>query len=498
MDARRKFTLAAVVIVTLALGTVAFAAEVPAESRIVSAGLFKNGLAVVTRAVSVEGPGTYVVADVPNPVHGTFWIESDAVVETRVTQRTVREPVRPNARENIQEDIAGRSFLVLDTDKGRIYVDSSMIAQMSAEGRDVLTTRRRLPVLVLTVKEVPSGSGMILISYLEKGMAWAPSYQVDISGEKELTIRQKAVIKNELADLQEAEVQLISGFPSVQFGHVTSLLSASTTLNTFFQQLAQDPRRATGMGQVVTQQAVMFNAAIAEPGLDLSATPLGEGPDVHYQPIGKLSLAEGESISLQVAVGKAAYERIVEWIVPDTRRADGRYIQDHERRQNPDLYQDAAWDAVRFRNPLELPMTTAPAMIVADGRFLGQQVSYWTNKGEQATLHITKALSVRTRAVEHELPGERQQVIWIAGDDFQKCTVKGQLMLNNHRNEDIKLVIRRRFSGELLSADGDPSSVLLEEGAYSVNERNELLWTLTLEAGEEKTLSYTYSVLVNI
>jgi hypothetical protein len=52
------------------------AEEIPVKSRLVSLGLFKNGLAVVRKAVSIPGPGTYRIDDVPEPVHGTFWIES--------------------------------------------------------------------------------------------------------------------------------------------------------------------------------------------------------------------------------------------------------------------------------------------------------------------------------------------------------------------------------------------------------------------------------------
>jgi len=52
------------------------------------------------------------------------------------------------------------------------------------------------------------------------------------------------------------------------------------------------------------------------------------------------------------------------------------------------------------------------------------------------------------------------------------------------------------YSGDLLHADGSPKSTLREEGVYSVNRRNELIWTLPLKAGEEKKLNYSYSVLV--
>ena len=49
-----------------------------------------------------------------------------------------------------------------------------------------------------------------------------------------------------------------------------------------------------------------------------------------------------------------------------------------------------------------------------------------------------------------------------------------------------------------LRADGEPECVLREEGVYSVNGRNELVWTLGLAPGEEIGLIYQYTVLVRV
>lgn len=523
------------------------AQEETVESRIVSVSMFKNGLAVVERTVEVPGVGTYRVSDVPEPVHGTFWIESEADVEARVSTRRVEVPLGARKAVRFREDLAGKEvvihfrdggippasgtvlgagaetgewdrdyrpgrrysryarsrpresdgrLLILRTEEGRVYVDSSLIAYARVQSSEDTVVEER-PVLILDVQGAEGQARTIRVNYLAKGMAWAPSYRVDTSDSDELTIRQKAVVKNELRDIEDAEMFLISGFPSVQFAHVTSPLSLHTSWSDFFQQLNQRPRQTGNLGSVVTQQALVHNVAAPDTGIDLSAIPMGEGPDVHYQSIGRRSIAEGDSLALTVGSGAASYERIVEWIVPDTRRADGRHVPEHERRRHPEKYRDAAWDAIRFSNPLPFPMTTGAAMVVGKaGRFLGQRMSYWVNKGEKATLHVTKALSIRTRAVEHEKPGKRE-IVYVGGDDYHKTEVEGELSLNNHREETVKVVIRRRFSGELLEADGNPRTVLREEGAWSVNKRNELTWTVHLLPGREKTLSYRYSVLVN-
>jgi hypothetical protein len=86
--------------------------------------------------------------------------------------------------------------------------------------------------------------------------------------------------------------------------------------------------------------------------------------------------------------------------------------------------------------------------------------------------------------------------VWLGGRQYRRSTVEGEVAVGNHRKEEVKVLIRRRFSGDLLKAEGDPTSSLREEGVYSVNKRNQLLWTLTLKAGEERVLKYSYTVLI--
>jgi hypothetical protein len=526
-------------------GNSAHADETAAKSRIVAVGLFKNGLAVIKREATLGGSGSYVLDDVPEPVHGTFWIESVAPIESVVRMREVEVPAEKAAPGNLQEDLAGKKvtihfkggklppangtvmklnppkrddarsrdmamrygydlgtqparFLVLQTAKGRAYLEASEIAYVEAEGADE-KVKRRQPRLLLTVGDTDKAQNKVFISYLTRGLSWAASYRVDITDPKTLTLEQHAVIKNELADLDGAEIKLISGFPSVQFAHVTSPLAARTSLAQFFQELNQRGwRQVDGTSNTVAQQ-VAYNTT-SPVALSLGATPAGEGVDVHYQSIGKRTLADGDALELTVARGKSAYERIVEWLVPDTRNEYGQHIgPQYGRGDDPDQGHDTAWDALKFKNPFDFPMTTGPATVTADGKFNGQRTSYWVNAGEETVLHVNKALSVRTRAIEHEEQkngADGRDFIWIGGRQFRRSTVEGELSVCNHRNESIKLVIRRRFSGELVHADGEPKSSLREEGVYSVNKRNELLWTLPLKPGEERKLTYRYTVLV--
>ncbi len=505
------------------------AEDTPAKGKVVAVDLFKNGLAVVKCEVTLGKAGTYLLADVPQPVHGTFWAESTAVVETAVKMRDIEVPAAEAAPGDPQDDFAGKKvtitlkganrspvvgtmlklkpakgdgtpvahgrFLVVQTGKGRTYVDAAEVSSIEAEDAGDKVTRRQ-PRMLLTLKETDKAETKVTLHYLTHGMAWSPSYRLDISDPKTLTLEQHAVVKNELADLDGVEVRLISGFPSVQFAHVRSLLSPGTTLASFFSELDSGPRRRyadTASNSVQGQwvQGQGFNPFVPS-GAALGAIPTGEGVDLHYQPIGQRSLAVGDTLSLTVAKGKAEYERVVEWVVPDNRDEYGY----HDRNGRRDDENDSAWDSLKFKNPLKFPMTTAPATVTANGAFNGQRTSYWVNAGEETVLRVEKALSVRTRATENEVADGNREVVWVGGRQYRRSTVSGELAVSNNRKETVPLIIRRRFSGELVKADSDPKASLHAEGVYSVNKRNELDWNLTLKGGETKTLKYSYTVLV--
>src|SRR5207302_8651765 len=119
--------------------------------------------------VTLARPGVYVLDEVPSPVHGAFWTDSPASVELVMKLRDVEVPAAEAAPGNLQEDLAGKKvtlyfkgsnrppvvgtmmklkpkadetgparpygaepapgrFLVLQSAKGRVYVEASEVA----------------------------------------------------------------------------------------------------------------------------------------------------------------------------------------------------------------------------------------------------------------------------------------------------------------------------------------------------------------------------------
>lgn len=536
----------------------AFAAddEKEVESKVVSVGLFKYGLAVIKREVALPGNGTVRVADVPEPIHGTFFVESNGPLEARVEMRRVAMKNQPSLGQNLQDELAGlkvtvygknaktpvtgtvvripkpetdlasdntgwspyttlfsRSvapiasnpsrFLLLNTEKGISYIDLNEIASVDAEGspkRDPVMENK--PVLLLD-NAAKSASTMARISYLAHGLSWAPSYKITLINAKRLAIEQNAVIRNELVDLKDTEVSVISGYPSVQFSQVISPLAATQSWTHFFQQL--DERRGgsnavmvQGMGQVAS------NRRGGDDGSEPVVAPnVGDTIDLFYHSIGKRSLKKGDSIALSTGAAQVDYERIVQWTIPDNRDEWGAPTNNHNVDPNTgEQMQDDVWDALKFKNMLPFPMTTAPATVLTGDNFSGQGQVLWTNKNEEATLRVNKALSIRARHVEYESqvgdPAKSERdLVNIGGRRFRKVTVNGELRLSNGRPTETKMSIKRQFSGDYIKGDDSPKVDLREEGVWTVNKRNELLWTIVLKPAEERTVKFQYSILIN-
>lgn len=541
----------------LASAMVSQAEDSVVQPKVESVGLFKNGLCVVKCSFAADHAGSFIWNDPPRAVHGTFFVESDAPVTVQSTTRKVNNADKAMLPTGIlQTDLAGAevkllltsengapgttvtgkiwsvpqpkpdakvwntqyssdpygysrmgynqqnpaapptattgNYLVLEGKDGtRQYIGLGRIGQVEivnpGPAREQLEDKH---VTVFTVAK----PGVVNVSYLTKGASWAPGYFVDLTDAKTLKLRQTAVVKNELMALKDVDLQLISGFPNVEFSHVDSPLWQGTTLAGFFQQVSQKP--GAGGSGMITQNAMMYNSGRAE------SVPLPElkeagatSQDLHFESLGRRSLEAGDALALDVASGETSYERVVEWTVVDKRDPWGRWLEQALNGKEGDGSSEA-WDSVIFQNPLKFPMTTASATIREKGEFRGQSQSNWTNPGQRSCLHITKALSLQTYHSEIEESGKREQEIWVGGRRYYRATVKAEATMKNYRSTATTVLLRAQFSGDLIEADQKPADTLRREGVYSVNQRHELEWKLSLDPGAEKKLVYRYTVLV--
>jgi len=517
-----------------------FAEESTIKGKIVSVGLFKNGLAFVEEVITLDGPGVYQLETIPQPIHGTFWFDHGEDVEFITTTRTVEQPTYAPGTMNLSRDLSGHevtvyfkdttipamsgiavkyepsinqpstlvssyavpspnaslnnSHLILETENGLSYIAQDTIAHLQVKRTETMRQIKQ-PVLLIKPSDTVKPGTKIRVSYLTRGFSWAPSYKLDITDPDKCTLVQKAVIRNELTDIEKAELSLISGFPNVEFEQVSSPMSPGTTWSNFFTQLTNMNNRGAFRGHVLGNNAmsqIVSNSWDANVFTANGAIAIkDEQSDLSYHSIGKRTMGLNDVLTMQVGTGTSAYQRIVEWEIPNYRDEYGRNQNNNAAVEK----QGVPWDVIQFKNPMKYPMTTGPMMVMSHGRVFGQSTSHWVNPGEEAHIKITKALSIPSNHVEHEKDRAREpQTLW--GSRYYKTTIEGEIRVTNTRSKDIDMRITRVVTGEVLESTDTPKIELLSDGAWSVNKRSKLNWKLPLKSGESKVIKYSYVVYI--
>ena len=280
------------------------------------------------------------------------------------------------------------------------------------------------------------------------------------------------------------------------------------TMAEFLGQLTGGGSMASPIPErVISYKLFASDVEMTAPAAGATLPSSGESEDIHHRNIGKISVKKGERLYLPLESAESTYERIVEWTINDRRDNWGRPINFSSMKE----YNGELWDAVSFRNPFKSPIITAPIEITDGGKFLGQTTIGWTNPEQKNILRITKAMTVTGQVTENEIAktslkegkassslakSEPRETVRIGSDNYWKQEIEGVLALKNYRKTNAKAVIKLQFSGDLISAEGNPSKQLVPQGYNSVNPRNELTWETVVKADQELKIRYRYSVLV--
>jgi len=504
-------------------------APVFADAPVVSASLFKNGLALITRELTIppHKDSVTVVADVP-PIHGTFWIDFDGAARIESSQKSWQETriAEDNHLDMKQalinlpgqkvrltlsggEHVIGTikpysavdtSFLPIKTDKGLVFLETGRIERVSFDDPDVelepvkkeIKEEMKKDVLNFVVDKSHQQRSL-RFSYLCRGVTWAPAYRLDLLGEKRGKLFFQGVIKNEVLEFRQTEVTLVSGFPAIFYEKTLSPLHRAQSLDIFFNSL--NVNRV--VGQNVAMQQIAYNFVSDQSDITESGAAAQDlDSDLHLRPVGSLDLKAGDAALLELGEMETTLERVVEWTIPESRDREGRY-QSNWRNHQPGSTPDELWDTLIVSNPFDFPMTTAPFTVYQQGQMISQNLSYWTARGQKARVRSGKALNIGTEVKEQEIENSRKRID-MDGDDYQQVEIRCDINLVNRRSNPQTVIVKRSVWGKIQSLIGKGEKRQLPEGAGSQNPRSEVEWRFELAGGQRVRIGFVYLVLTDI
>ena len=517
--------------------------------------LFKNGLGFFVAEVACPARRTDLRVVLPvTPAHGTLWISyapdielasvvarEAEVVETRDAV-TIRELLEANQGRRVkltlgEEEVSGvvmhvaRSRDVVPVDpytpggRGGQQPDGSRMVGWTQAGLAMIQTNAgmlcidpRAVTRILfaedrieqkfahPVKKVeldihlsrPAAGKTLTLTFLAKGITWAPSYMVDISDEQNARLSAKAVILNDACQLDGVEVQLVTGFPHLQFSDIVSPLGMKENLAQFLQALnrgASERGRSAVISNVMTQ-----SVAYGRGGADVAMPAYGTADagvvaeDLFLYPAGLLELDREEVAYVPLFTESVPYVHVYQWDIPDYVTEEGRYTY-APGPQDSDEGEQEIWHSLRLTNTTKVPWTTAPGETVKVGAILGQDTIRYTPSGGQSTLRITRAVGIKADQIELETDRQRDAFRW-RGSAYDRITVEGKLSVLNVLDKAVTLEITKTLSGEVMTVEPQATQEKPAKGLRRINPVTKLTWTIELAPGGEQDLSYTYQVYV--
>lgn len=488
-----------------------------------SVSMFKNNFAFVTREIKLKSGVANLVA-VPEASLGTLWfwtpkgdLESIRTAESK-DQKTTEVPVESfvealsgNIGKAVEVDayyagalreirgkilVASAQLLVVETDQGSVAVAVNTIQAVSGGAgftwkKNVVTPQETRYYTIKASKDTDT----VMMMSLERGMTWAPGYALDITDPKKMILASKATILNDLVDLDNTPIRLITGFPNLEFKDILDPFTAGMSPDQWMGQLNRAPGGYGGgrgrAADMMTQNAMAPMEKSITWGGDTSGDVGGEQlGDLFFYDIDGFSSKAGSRQYRNLFRFETTYKHIYTWEVGDNVDGSGQY------REAAASEPQDVWHKLRFLNNSKRPLTTAVATIFNKGELLGQSMLNFCVSGGEAEATINKALGVHAEASEEETERIRAAIKdRFENPRFDLVTVKGTLLVRNSTDESIQIEISKSLTGEVIaSADGKATKTT--KGLRQVNPTARIKWERNLKKGESAEIEYVYKLYV--
>jgi hypothetical protein len=323
--------------------------------------------------------------------------------------------------------------------------------------------------------------------------------------------------------LKDATVNLVIGVPSFYFKDATDPMALNQMLAQLSPYFQNDSSTQFSMSNaLMTQNSGGFNgraeraaAPVAPPNLGPEIGDSTQTEDLFVFTIKNVTLAKGQrmvfGVSQQTLDYKDVYTLDVGYVPPTeiNRQIDARLTELAKQMAAPKVMHK-----IRMTNSNVQPFTTAPALILKDGKLLSQGLMTYASKGGTADITLTTAIEVRVKKKDKE-SRRTANAANFNGDPYWRIDIASSLELINNSNKAIEVEVTRHVLGNLEKAsEGVKAEMvnLLEDddstGASSrpswwsnypwpawwshFNGIGRLTWTAKLEPGKSNEQSYSW------
>lgn len=453
--------------------------------------VFKDGHAMVLRSGSMptNNAGDVTLDELPQPVLGTFWAfeNQDGATLRSVKAGSTEESIDVEPT-NLQDlltmstdehmtvtlmdanTVTGTLVKVIGGQGGTALIQSdTLVAIPMSDIRRVhftdasaakATRQQSVQHNQLTIdlgwERSPGKQADVGMMYIQKGLRWIPSYRVTILDDDTARIELQATLVNELADLEDVSAHLVVGVPSFAFADTVDPIALQQQVAELGQYFRRDDQAGYAFSNaIMSQTARMAEArggfyagdqAAPPPDVEVGGTESKE--DLYVFHVDHLTLGKGERLVVPIASAEVPFEPVYTLTLPVSPPTETwQYFNTDQQRQIAQmLSQPTATHVLRMTNETEHPFTTAPALIIRDGRPLAQGMMKYTAKTAKVDLEVTKAVDIRVETSQKEDTRNQDGLRW-NDHTYARLNLEGTADITNYKDRPVKLEITKYILG---------------------------------------------------
>jgi hypothetical protein len=405
-------------------------------------------------------------------------------------------------------------LLLVQTANGTRILALNNVRELEVRGEFTRTIRIEEQKNRLVLQVAGGGPGArVGVMYVQKGLQWIQAYRIDIDGVGKAAVQFEATLVNDLVDLDKATVHLVIGVPKFEFAGQIDPISLQQEAAQVAQWTPQQSQFSNVLSNARMSQVAAYQDSPAAPQDGPKVAGAEANEDLFVFTVREVTLKKGERLVLPIASYALGYTDLYRLDVPFAPPLEVRQnLQSQQLIElNRQLHAPKARHVLRLQNGTEAPLTTAPALVLHQGRVLAQGLMTYTPKQATTDLEINVAVDVRVEFEEHETKRDPAN-LRVMNTQYGRIDVAGSITLRNGKPAPIELEITRRALGlaDSVGQDGkqrqlDLASAWPTEGQpvwwgwwswpywwFQYNGFAEFRWTVKLAPGEGKQLDASW------
>lgn len=393
-----------------------------------------------------------------------------------IPSRSTEELQRTNPNSNTDQLPQQGNIVLLKYEGGIKAVPIERIQQITFldEPESSLENKEFRNIMTLKLdwnNKTPAQKANVGMMYVQKGIRWIPNYRVEIDGKGQALIKLQATLINELVDIENVKAHLVIGVPKFAFQDTVDPMSLQQTVAQLSSNFQNNSRTAYSFSNAIMSQSAM-PARYVETPVNNDTIDLGpevgssaKNEDLYVFTLENISLKKGQRMVIPIGEYKLKYKDVYVLDLPFSPPPQVREnLNNDQMAQLAKLFNaPKAMHKIRISNTANCPLTTAPAMILRDGKIISQGMMTYTAIGSASDLELTAAIDVSITKSDEEKERIPNSVSW-NGDSYSRSNMTGTISIKNNLAETIDLEVKRNVLGTMDSANNDGK--IIQKGSF--------------------------------